>query len=73
MTPMFSPLVIISEVPMNPPRMDASASPRMVRVTSLVISSGLSTASLIATVCPVASTMETRQKSINGIEANRSN
>ncbi len=56
--PMFSPLVMIIEVPKNPPASDMSASPRMVRGTTSRGSIVLPTTSATAMVWPVASTIE---------------
>ncbi|MCY1372635.1 hypothetical protein D9M69_598560 [compost metagenome] len=69
---MFSPLVMISEVPNIPPTSEVSASARMVRGTSRCWSTGLPTASLIASAWPVASTIEITANTISGIAATTS-
>ena len=70
--PMFSPLVMIIEVPSTPPSSDISASPRIVFGTSWRMSIGLPTISATATVCPVASTIEITLKISSGTAATTS-
>ncbi len=71
--PMFSPLVMISEVPKQPPTRDISASPRIVRGTSRRRFTGRPTTSLTATVWLVASAIETTLNRSIGSDASRSN